>query len=328
MKAKKTKVALTALLAIGCMPFYLAGCGDDGPYGGPDDEPTAGKSSGGSAGNGGKSSGGNSTKAGSGNQGGDGEGGEGGEEPTAGTGGGKGGAGGTSGAGGKGGAGGTAGTSTGGGGTGGGGTGGGGTGGGMSGAGSGGGGASGTAGSGGSSGGGPGCGNGKVEGDELCDHPSGNNYLEDDCGDVWGTGSGETGAESACLEITPAGCALCEQMTECEELTHPDILGGGAAVEGPATGVKRVALHNEVLDCVRDTNCAANTPLDCYCGTVSSAQCDAGSGNGLCKIPIERGLETTNPTEISNRLSNVTLGGGLALARVACDLNNCVDQCF
>jgi predicted small lipoprotein YifL len=318
MKAKKSKVALAALLAIGCMPFSLTACGDDGPYGGPDDEPTAGtagKSSGGSAGKGGKSSGGSKPSEG----GEDGEGGEGGAEPIAGTGGGgKGGAGGTSGAGGTGGGGagggGTAGTS------GGGGTGGGGAGG-MSGGGTG-----GIAGNGGSSGSGQGCGNGHVEGDEVCDHASGNNYLEDDCGDIWGTGNGITGAESDCLEITPEACAMCETNSECAELMNPGILSGNA-VEGPATGTSRRALYFKTLDCVRDTACAVVNVLDCYCGTVSAAQCDAGSGNGLCKAVIEQGVETTNPTEISNRLSNVTLGGGLALARVACDKNNCVAQC-
>jgi hypothetical protein len=323
MKAKKSKVALAALLAIGCMPFSLTACGDDGPYGGPDDEPTAGtagKSSGGSAGKGGKSSGGSKPSEG----GEDGEGGEGGAEPIAGTGGGgKGGAGGTSGAGGTGGGGagggGTAGTS------GGGGTGGGGAGG-MSGGGTGGGGTGGIAGNGGSSGSGQGCGNGHVEGDEVCDHASGNNYLEDDCGDIWGTGNGITGAESDCLEITPEACAMCETNSECAELMNPGILSGNA-VEGPATGTSRRALYFKTLDCVRDTACAVVNVLDCYCGTVSAAQCDAGSGNGLCKAVIEQGVETTNPTEISNRLSNVTLGGGLALARVACDKNNCVAQC-
>jgi hypothetical protein len=190
----------------------------------------------------------------------------------------------------------------------------------------GGGGTGGIAGNGGSSGSGLGCGNGQVEGDEVCDHASGNNYLEDDCGDVWGTGNGITGAESDCQEITPADCAMCETNSECEELMDPGILSGNA-VEGPATGTSRRALYFKTLDCVRDTACAVVNVLDCYCGTVSSAQCDAGSGNGLCKAVIEQGVETTNPTEISNRLSNVTLGGGLALARVACDKNNCVTQC-
>jgi hypothetical protein len=168
------------------------------------------------------------------------------------------------------------------------------------------------------------CGDGVVQAGETCDNAGGNNYAIANCGDIWG---GPTdGAANDCSPITSAACATCETGSECAELMDPSIVTG-SAVEGPATGTPRVELYYKTLDCVRDTACAVGNVLDCYCGTVSSAQCDAGNGNGVCKAVIEQGLETTNPTEISNRLSNVTLGGGLALARVACDKNNCVSAC-
>jgi hypothetical protein len=170
----------------------------------------------------------------------------------------------------------------------------------------------------------PECGDGVVQAGETCDNAGGNNYAIANCGDIWG---GPTdGAANDCSPITSAACATCETGSECAELMDPSIVTG-SAVEGPATGTPRVELYYKTLDCVRDTACAVGNVLDCYCGTVSSAQCDAGNGNGVCKAVIEQGLETTNPTEISNRLSNVTLGGGLALARVACDKNNCVSAC-
>lgn len=168
------------------------------------------------------------------------------------------------------------------------------------------------------------CGDGVVSSPETCDNLAGaahNNYAIANCGDKWGAGS-----KNDCQVITSAACATCEAGSECAELTDPSILSGNA-VEGPAVGTPRTQLYYKTLDCVRDTACAVGNVLDCYCGTVSSAQCDAGNGNGVCKAIIEAGLETTNPTEVSNRLSNVTVGGGLALARVACDKNNCVAAC-
>jgi hypothetical protein len=169
------------------------------------------------------------------------------------------------------------------------------------------------------------CGDGSVGPDETCDNAGGNNYAINNCGDVWGTGAVD-GSGNDCQAITSAACATCEAGSECAELTDNSILSG-PAVEGPAMGTARTELYNKTLDCVRDTACAAVNVLDCYCGTVSASVCDSGMGNGACKAVIEQGLETTNPTEISNRLSNVTLGGGLALARVACDKNNCATQC-
>ncbi len=178
-------------------------------------------------------------------------------------------------------------------------------------------------------GGGAVCGNGIVEGDEACDHPSGNNYLEDDCGDVWGAASGVNGSENDCMEITSAECLFCENAGYCQELTEPlTMLASTTAEAGPAAGLSRFALYNEVLDCVRDTKCASNTGLDCYCGTASSEECDTGKGNGLCKAQIERGLETLNPAEIATRFSNALFGAGLALARINCDRMECHEKCF
>jgi hypothetical protein len=170
------------------------------------------------------------------------------------------------------------------------------------------------------------CGNGVVEADETCDNPGANNYAIDDCGDIWGS-NGVDGAANDCKPISSAACASCELASECAELLEPDAVLTGNAVEGPATGQPRRELYFKTLDCLRDTGCAVGNLLDCYCGAASAAQCDSGNGSGVCRTVIEQGLETTNPTEISNRLSNVTLGGGLALARVACDKQNCASPC-
>jgi hypothetical protein len=173
------------------------------------------------------------------------------------------------------------------------------------------------------------CGNGVIESGEHCDHESGNNYLVDDCGDIWGGSTGVNGSENDCSLITPPDCSFCEKATDCAELTDPLArLLATKAEQGPAAGTTRFALYNEVLDCIRDTKCASNTGLDCYCGDVSEGDCDAGKGNGKCRAQIERGIETTDPKEVTNRFSNAAFGAGLALARIHCDRMYCPVQCF
>jgi hypothetical protein len=170
------------------------------------------------------------------------------------------------------------------------------------------------------------CGDGIVNGTETCDAPGGNNYTVDECGDVWGSGAVD-GSSNACQPITPPACASCEASSECAELMDPSVLSGSAA-EGPAAGTPRRELYFKTLDCVRDTGCAVGNLVDCYCGTASSGQCEAGSGNGACRAVIEQGLETSNSAEVWNRLSgSFPFGGYLALARIACDRSNCVSAC-
>ena len=108
------------------------------------------------------------------------------------------------------------------------------------------------------------CGNRVVESGEHCDHESGNNYLADDCGDIWGGSTGVNGSENDCSLITPPDCSFCDKATDCAELTDPLArLLATKAEPGPAAGTTRFALYNEVLDCIRDTKCASNTGLDC-----------------------------------------------------------------
>jgi hypothetical protein len=168
------------------------------------------------------------------------------------------------------------------------------------------------------------CGDGIVSLGEKCDGGGGGNYALDDCGGVWGPNNAPAngGRLDACRRITSSACLVCEETSECVELVGTAWLSG-SATEGPATGTSRVALYNEVLDCVRDTHCATGLAFDCYCGSASGPQCDAGNGNGACRSVIERGLETTSPSQIAAHFTDLTLGGGLALARVSCDQNNC-----
>jgi hypothetical protein len=101
----------------------------------------------------------------------------------------------------------------------------------------------------------------------------------------------------------------------------------GNATAGSAMGQPRAKLCNEVLDCVRDSGCAAGgkLPINCYCGAVTEAVCSSGGGIGACKAVLEAGLETTDFNTITSRLGNTLYGGGKAMDRINCDQTFCDD---
>jgi len=80
---------------------------------------------------------------------------------------------------------------------------------------------------------------------------------------------------------------------------------------------------------VRDSGCASggNAPIKCYCGTANATDCQNGLANGACKAELERGLEASTFTQISQRLKNVAYGGGIAMARIDCEQAVCLDEC-
>jgi hypothetical protein len=153
----------------------------------------------------------------------------------------------------------------------------------------------GTGGSAGTSGGGTGgvaavCDNDVVEEGEDCDPPFGENCGED-CKDI------STDACQACAAVGCAGAETC-------------------------VGTPSPALCNETLDCVRDSGCAeGGFALFCYCGAVSSTECDTpGGAAGACKEVIEAGLGNVDPIFIQNNFFDIGLSAGRAMARVDCEL--------
>jgi len=155
-----------------------------------------------------------------------------------------------------------------------------------------------------------------------------------------------------CKAITSTACAACEAasaqfgfdqtFTTCNTAiggtTTATVTGltGAAKPSDPSpvttpVGTSKSKLCNEVLDCVRDTHCAAGgvpTLSACYCGTASQSDCGLGLGNGLCKAEIERALETTNFGTVAQRAGQTLYGGGVAMSRVDADQSYCDAQCL
>jgi len=156
------------------------------------------------------------------------------------------------------------------------------------------------------------CGDGAVTGDEVCDPK----LTVNNCG-------------RDCKSITSAACLACDQATDCVDFVDCFQLSGNAAAGSPAAGTPKANLCNEVLDCVRDSGCAAggNGIIKCYCGTANVTDCQNGLANGACKVELERGLETVTFGQISQRLKSPQFGGGIAMARVDCEQQVCGAAC-
>jgi hypothetical protein len=128
-------------------------------------------------------------------------------------------------------------------------------------------------------------------------------------------GAGGMGEADAGPPPLAAQCATCE-MQNC---TTPDFINAaeedfygdcymaqGNAAKGPAMGVPKSQLCAAVVDCVHNTGCGENanglsTLESCYCGKgVSSSDCLGvkGAANGPCKMEIEYGAESTDPSTV------------------------------
>ena len=158
-----------------------------------------------------------------------------------------------------------------------------------------------------------------------------------------GNGVKEAGEEceptntSTCTErcqiISTKACVDCEAAGAC--INYSNICFDNFA------GEDERSICYEVLKCVRGSDCAdgAKTPQDCFCGTLTTQQCQAapssgaGAPNGAC-APIIReamsqnGQEATS-AQVLEHLIHEIFPGGAALARVNCDRQDpsCITVC-
>lgn len=203
---------------------------------------------------------------------------------------------------------------------------------------------------------GPRCGDCRLDSGEECD--DGNRTAGDGCsasctlercGDALKTGSeqcddGNTtfGAGDTCTPDcrTPTACDTCSG-TACASALDGCFGLTGVAEAGPGAGLARSTLCDELLTCVRNTDCdlAARTVFgttgpaleNCYCGT-NGDHCFDGTlkPNGSCRAETEAALETTNPNEVAGRFdgSNANYPAFAAVHDlIACDTASCKTEC-
>ncbi|MEI9941178.1 MAG: hypothetical protein WDO69_28505 [Pseudomonadota bacterium] len=197
-----------------------------------------------------------------------------------------------------------------------------------------------SAGTGGASGGSGGaatavCGNNIVEAGEVCDPKLTANNCGRDCKAI-------TSPDCLACEVANAQYGFDQTFITCNtaigNTTTATVTGSTGAAKptdpNPVTtpvGTSKAMLCNEVLDCVRDTHCAAGgvpTLSACYCGTVSQADCSNGLGNGLCKAEIDRSLEAQNFSTVVQHAGQTFYGGGVAMSRVDSDQSYCDSTCL
>ncbi|HTQ05707.1 MAG TPA: DUF4215 domain-containing protein [Polyangiaceae bacterium] len=139
---------------------------------------------------------------------------------------------------------------------------------------------------------------------------------------------------------TPNACDTCAEG-QCTSALDACFGLTGDAQAGPKTGIARSSLCDDLLTCVRTTDCdlAVRTTEgvtgafieNCYCGT-SGAHCFDGAAapNGSCLAEVEAALESTNPNEIAGRLDGSNTDYpivGLVRDLLACEGTSCTTDC-
>lgn len=106
---------------------------------------------------------------------------------------------------------------------------------------------------------------------------------------------------------------------------------------GTVGGVAKSALCQQVVECVRASECTTNmktepyTAVDCFCGNNADVDaCLAGtvaSATGACKEIIATASETQNVPDIAARFTDATFASGAAFQLLQCDSRSCVAEC-
>jgi hypothetical protein len=137
--------------------------------------------------------------------------------------------------------------------------------------------------------------------------------------------------------------ATCTESTGACTTGGPEVRGpaclsceaGGVATGDcdPAIGCKNIANAAdralcEALDtCMRKTNCWANNPLDCLCGTAIGTNCAGPAANGVCKAEVQAATKTTDAVANGTLFYSLNVPSGFATQQSACDHDVCPTEC-
>jgi hypothetical protein len=144
-------------------------------------------------------------------------------------------------------------------------------------------------------------------------------------GSTGGTGGGTGGvpAFSYCVAphsvvADPGTCTSCES-DQCDAPVAPGCTRF-------ADGTSDRAKCEDVLQCIRDSNCIAVGNVKCYCGSADIGGCTAAqsTADGVCKARIEAAYPAgSTAAVIVSGIGDPTIPGGAALALGQCDRSFC-----
>ena len=128
-----------------------------------------------------------------------------------------------------------------------------------------------------------------------------------------------TGQVAAPPPVAPA-CTTCEKEYIAAGECEPD-----SGCE-PLTGTDRELCEN-LLSCLRATNCWINDPLDCLCGTAKDVDCTTEKANGDCRAEIQAATKTTDPIQNGTLFFDPAVPAGRANRLISCDKEKCLNHC-
>lgn len=104
------------------------------------------------------------------------------------------------------------------------------------------------------------------------------------------------------------------------------------ALEGPAQGVARSKLAQDLARCIVKSECILNDPIPqgaCLCGTASNVECEAEKSDSPCLAAFGSAAEGKDYATITARLTNFTLAVGWAveLTLLQGSRGYCVNAC-
>jgi hypothetical protein len=115
--------------------------------------------------------------------------------------------------------------------------------------------------------------------------------------------------ECTACEKTHIASGECEADSGCDRLTGDD---------------KR--LCQNLVNCMRATNCWVKDPLDCLCGSVDYVECTTHA-DGACLAEMQAATRTTDPIKNGTLFYDPTVPAGLANRLISCDKEMCRDHC-
>jgi hypothetical protein len=160
-------------------------------------------------------------------------------------------------------------------------------------------------------------------------------------GDALAEGGGDANAEAGDSGSAPttlgllktilgADCANCAQTNGCVGSAQTCDSLATIADSGPGAGETVGQLCLDTLRCLASTRCGGSNGSGivdvCYCtDTPLGSHCTT---SGPCMAAEQKGLETTNDTDIYNRFYDPSVGGGVANNIVQCLLDSSCTTCF